>query len=81
MTIQQNLELAVNRLDVKSAELDAEVLLMHVLNRDRAWLYSHKNDTLSPIKSYKYRRYIKRRAKGEPVAYIINNKEFYGLDF
>jgi len=61
--------------------LDAEVLLAHVLGRDRAWLYAHPQAMLSPDQLHHYRDLISRRARREPVAYLTGHKEFFGLDF
>ncbi len=61
--------------------LDAEVLLAHVLERDRAWLYAHPEYTLIPDRLGDYQALIARRAQREPVAYLTGHKEFFGLDF
>jgi release factor glutamine methyltransferase len=61
--------------------LDAEVLLAHVLEQDRAWLYAHPEYVLAPDQLGDYRTLIARRAKREPVAYLTGHKEFFGLDF
>ena len=64
-----------------SSRLDAEVLLAHVLERDRAWLYAYPEHPLSPSQLSTYQSLISRRAQREPVAYLTGHKEFYGLDF
>ena len=64
-----------------SSALDAEVLLVFVLKKDKTWLFSHLNIDLSAKLINKYKKLISRRKKGEPVAYITNHKEFFGLDF
>lgn len=64
-----------------SPQLDAEVLLAHVLDQDRAWLYAHPDDTLSLTQSRAYQSLLDRRARREPVAYLTGHKEFYALDF
>jgi release factor glutamine methyltransferase len=61
--------------------LDSEVLLAHVLNQDRAWLYAHPEHVLPPTQSSAYQSLISRRARREPVAYLTHHKEFYALDF
>ncbi len=60
--------------------LDAEVLLAHALQRDRAWLYSHPEYALTPDQLDDYMTLIARRAEREPVAYLTGHKEFFGLD-
>lgn len=62
-------------------ELDAEVLLSHVLQRPRTWLYAHPTYRLNPEQMMAYQALIRRRAMREPVAYLTGHKEFFGLDF
>jgi release factor glutamine methyltransferase len=64
-----------------SPQLDAEVLLAHALDQDRAWLYAHPDYTLSLTQSRAYQSLLDRRARREPVAYLTGHKEFYALDF
>jgi release factor glutamine methyltransferase len=65
----------------KSSALDAEVLLVFVLKKDEAWLFSHLDGDLTSNKINKYQKLISCRKKGKPIAYIVHHKEFYGLDF
>jgi release factor glutamine methyltransferase len=64
-----------------SARLDAEVLLAHVLGLRRLDLYLKFDRPLSETELVKYRSLTAKRAKGEPVAYLVGHKEFMGLDF
>lgn len=64
-----------------SPRLDAEVLLAHVLGRERSWLYAHPEHLLSPRQLSLYQSLVSRRARREPVAYLTGHKEFFGLDF
>jgi release factor glutamine methyltransferase len=64
-----------------SARLDAEVLLAHVLGLRRLDLYLKFDRPLSEAELVKYRGLTAKRAKGEPVAYLVGHKEFMGLDF
>jgi len=61
--------------------LDAEVLLTHVLDRDRVYLYREADLVLDADCERRYWRIVERRAGAEPVAYLIGRKEFMGLDF
>jgi release factor glutamine methyltransferase len=61
--------------------LDACVLLGHAMSRTRAWLLAHGDAGLDPSEAEAWRRALARRASGEPVAYIVGEKEFYGLTF
>ncbi len=63
------------------AELDAELLLRHVLHLARAGLYQHLDDPLTAEQDCVYRALLKRRLSREPTAYILGHREFFGLDF
>ncbi len=65
---------------IEESKLDAEVLLAHALGITRAQLHAHSQSQLSPTELDRYRQLIERRARHEPVAYIVGHKEFYGLD-
>jgi release factor glutamine methyltransferase len=57
--------------------LDAELLLGHLLGRDRAWLLAHPEETIADAGELD--ALVSRRANGEPVAYIRGFKEWHGL--
>jgi release factor glutamine methyltransferase len=61
------------------ARLDAETLLLHLTQKNRAWLLTHLEETLSAEQSVHYSRLIARRLAGEPIQYITGETEFYGL--
>src|ERR1700726_1037497 len=67
--------------EVPSHTLAAELLLMHVLGRDRAWIYTHPEDTLEPAAINRYFALVARRAAGEPTQYLTGKQEFWGLEF
>jgi release factor glutamine methyltransferase len=67
--------------ETPSHTLAAEVLLMHALQRDRAWLYSHPDEVLDIAVAEKYFALIARRAAGEPTQYLTGKQEFWGLEF
>ena len=63
--------------------LDAQLLLLHALGRpahDRAWLLAHDDEALAPEAVQAFEGLCARRAAGEPLAYIVGRKEFFGLD-
>lgn len=66
--------------NISEAKLEAQLLLQHVLNVNLAWLISHQNDALQPNIHETYRALINRRVNGEPIAYILGVREFYGLN-
>jgi release factor glutamine methyltransferase len=59
--------------------LDAQVLLAHVLGRDRAWLAAHATDPLPRAQAQRFFELAKRRREGEPVAYLTGVREFWSL--
>jgi release factor glutamine methyltransferase len=67
--------------EIPSHTLAAEVLLMHTLGRDRAWVYSHHEEVLDAAIAQKYFALISRRAAGEPTQYLTGHQEFWGLEF
>ncbi|MFA6525607.1 MAG: peptide chain release factor N(5)-glutamine methyltransferase [Patescibacteria group bacterium] len=66
---------------ITSAALDAEVLLSFVLKKPKEYILSHPEIILTKNQQVTLDRLIKKRTQSEPVAYLTNNKEFYGLDF
>ena len=64
------------------ARLDAQLLLLHTLGKvgtERAWLLAHDGDLLPETLAQQYRQLSLRRVAGEPLAYIVGSKEFFGL--
>lgn len=59
--------------------LDAQVLLAHVVQRDRAWLVAHADDVLSRDQMDAFAGLARRRRDGEPVAHLTGIREFWGL--
>jgi release factor glutamine methyltransferase len=66
---------------VPEARREAGSLLTHVMNKDRTFLISHSEDVLSDREFSDFRDGIERRAKGEPLQYIIGSQDFFGLEF
>lgn len=59
--------------------LDAQLLLCAVLSQPRSWLIGHDQDVLTADQSQAYDHLAARRAQGEPLAYLLGEKEFHGL--
>lgn len=59
--------------------LDAHLLLAHVLARPRTWLLAHDDSLLDAARCATFRGLLMRRVAGEPVAYLVGEKEFHGL--
>jgi release factor glutamine methyltransferase len=65
----------------EKARRDAELLLMHTVKRNRAWLIAHDDELLADDLCESYAELLERRRKGEPIQYITGEAEFYGLPF
>lgn len=68
-----------NPVKISRRGVSKDTVNTHLFNR--AFLYSKPEYKLNKSQITKFKRNIARRAKGEPVAYIIRHKKFYGLDF
>lgn len=64
-----------------SARLDAEVLLAHVMDKTRTYFYTWPEKYLSVSNYSQFQTLLKRRQDGEPIAYIIGEKEFWSHSF
>lgn len=84
MTIRDVLVLGKKHLKktgIQNPNLDAEILLSHVLGIDRSKLFVLIDEELTKESRKDYERLINLRCDFIPVSYIIGSKEFYGLDF
>src|ERR1700722_14486950 len=84
LAVRGALKEAIGRLraaQVPSEILSAELLLMHVVGRDRTWLYTHPEEPLDLYALAKYFALVARRAAGEPAQYLTGKQEFWGLEF
>jgi len=62
-----------------AAALEADLLLAFVLDVDRAWLFANREDQVSPSKQRAFEELVARRSGGEPIAYLIGEREFWSL--
>ncbi|WP_298631614.1 HemK/PrmC family methyltransferase, partial [uncultured Veillonella sp.] len=67
--------------EMDTPRLDGEVLLSHVLGKDRIYLYTHYDQPLIQEELDAFRPLVQERAKGHCVAAIIGEKDFMGLTF
>jgi release factor glutamine methyltransferase len=84
MDIRTALKTGIARLreaDVSSFTLAAELLLLHVVGRNRTWLYAHPEETVSEPDTQRFFDLIARRAAGEPTQHLTGKQEFWGLEF
>ncbi|MBI5429850.1 MAG: GTP 3',8-cyclase MoaA [Nitrosomonadales bacterium] len=68
-------------LDAGSARIEVQCLLQAALQVNRAWLLTHPEMLPDGDQFARYSSLFERRMNGEPVAYILGSREFYGLDF
>lgn len=61
------------------ALVDARLLLQHTLRVSHAWLIAHMDDVITDAQSETFQQLLSRRLAGEPIAYILGMREFYGL--
>lgn len=84
LTILNAIELSkeyLEKREVESPRINAELLLAHILKCKRMDLYLRFEQPLKDDEVAEYRELIRRRGKREPVQYIIGSVEFYGIDF
>ena len=68
-------------LDPREARLEVRILLCHALGVARSWLIGHDRDALADTEEQTYTALLTRRLAGEPIAYIVGSREFFGLEF
>ena len=77
---RKQLEAAL-RLDSSSARIEVQCLLQAVLQVNRAHLLTHPEQLLDADQHARYMALLERRLGGEPIAYLLGEREFYGLTF
>ena len=68
-------------LGATTARIEAQCLLQHVLNVPRSFLLAHAEQVLNATQQATYDSLLQRRLLGEPVAHILGEREFFGLNF
>ncbi len=81
VTIQSCMRRAQELIHSESARLDVELLLAHVFNRDRTFLYTWPEKSLTEDQQLQFDALLSERLKGKPVAHLIGRREFWGLMF
>lgn len=85
MQLREALELAAARLSggphPERARRDAELLLIHLTGKSRAWLLAHGDEEFGGCAAVRYASLVERRLAGEPIQHITGEVEFYGLPF
>jgi len=82
-TLQQALSAGISTLEgiTTQPRRDAELLLLHLIERDRAFLLTHPDLLLTTDQTAQYESWLRRRALHEPIQYILGEQEFFGLTF
>jgi release factor glutamine methyltransferase len=78
-SIEQALQRAAAKLNSADGAMEARLLLQQVLGVNRAWLIAHANDALQTNRDAEFQALLTRRLAGEPIAYLMQQREFYGL--
>jgi release factor glutamine methyltransferase len=84
VTLAEAINNAANLLStagIANARLDAEVLLSHIIMKDRVWLITHRDDVLDDNHQRDFADVIQRRTRREPLQHIVGNQEFWGIEF
>jgi release factor glutamine methyltransferase len=66
---------------ISNPQLDSEILLSNLIKKDKKFIILNPKEFISKKQSKKFKNLIERRKKGEPVAYLINKKEFWKDEF
>ena len=74
-----DLHTAIAEASTQITRRDAETLLAHLLERDRAWVFAHPETELDATQKETFRELTARRAAHEPLQYLIGEQEFYSL--
>lgn len=80
LRLDHALRAATGRLAGPDARHEAEQLLLHVIGRDRAWLFAHGDAALADADASAFEALLARRIAGEPVAYLVGHRGFWTLD-
>ena len=84
MNIENILKEGINILQknkIPNPQLDSEILLSNLIKKDKKHIILNPKELLNPKQSKIFKNLIERRRKGEPVAYLINKKEFWKDEF
>lgn len=72
---------ALGSYNIPDTRLEVELLMMYTLGINRAELYVRLEETLSSEAAKEFRQLVQRRCNHEPTAYILKQRQFYGIDF
>ncbi|VEB33686.1 methyltransferase HemK [Legionella sainthelensi] len=72
--------ISIDRVLKQNPEREAEILLGHVLDKTRAYLFAHPEALLTPKQLAAFEHLMAQRAQGIPIAYLMGQREFWSLD-
>lgn len=81
-TVRETLRQGARRLDdasIAEPALEASILLAHVLNKTRSWLFAWPETTVNDGERVRFDRLLDRRCQGEPIAHLVGEREFWSL--
>ena len=84
MNIENTLNQGINILKthrIPNPQLDSEILLSKSINKDKKHIILNSKEILNSEQLDNFNAFIERRKKGEPIAYLINKKEFWKEEF
>ena len=79
--MKQRVQKLVTTSSKKINQLDAEILLAHVIKKSREFLFTNPDFEINFWQKIKFENLVIQRQKNIPVAYLVGHKEFFGLDF
>lgn len=79
-SIRELIDAATPTISSDSPRLDVELLLAHVLGQPRSYLYTWPERQPEPAQVQQFNALLARRQRGEPIAYLLNHREFWSLD-
>jgi release factor glutamine methyltransferase len=72
---------ALREAGIEEPKIEAQVLLQHVLGQSRAWIYQHPDSEMGATALGELNRLVEARRAGEPLAYLVGAREFFGRPF
>lgn len=79
LKVSELISSAAQQIKSTTPKLDAEILLAHVLKKDRSFLYSHSDEKIEKNLVDEFNALLARRIQGEPIAYIVGYQDFWSV--
>ena len=84
MTVKEAIQQATEtlaRAEIVGARTDAELIVAHIVQQDRAWLLAHEDDSLTQEQIRLTTSCVQKRAERQPLSYVLGIREFASLSF